>query len=462
MARYRTIGLTVSTAVFMQFLDATALNTALPAMGRDLHVPAVSLNVAILTYQLALAAFIPVGNIAADRFGARNVFAGSLLVFLTGSLLCALSGSLPALIAARAFQGLGGAVMMPVSRQLVIRSAQPHELVNAMNWLLIPGIIGPLLGPMMGGLIVTYANWHWIFLINLPVALAGIVLTLVLVPDSGERRTGHIDVTGVLLIAATVICLIFGLEGLSRPHAGLEAAALLVAGVVLGSIYVRHAADNPDAALDLTLLNIGSFRHSMIAGTMLRTIVGATGFLLPLWFQLAMGMSAAQSGMLIVANTFGALVSRLLSAPLMHRAHPWPIAVGGTVSVVLTLLLTTTLRAQLPLEVFLALLFAQGLAVSVPLMMISAVAYVDIPPERLGAATGLYTTVQQLTLSLGVTAAVWAISLTRWMAHSGDADGRTYVGSMVLLAVLAGLAVYATSRISHTSLGALRARKVVA
>jgi EmrB/QacA subfamily drug resistance transporter len=431
-------------------------------MGRDLHVPAVSLNVAILAYQLALAAFIPVGNIAADRFGARNAFAGALLVFLTGSLLCALSGSLPALIAARAFQGLGGAVMMPVSRQLAIRSAQPHELVSAMNWLLVPGIVGPLLGPVVGGLIVTYANWHWIFLINLPVALAGIVLTLALVPDGGERGTGHIDVTGVLLIAATVICLIFGLEGLSRPHGTPEAAALLVTGLVLGLIYVRHAAGNPGAALDLSLLKIGSFRHSMIAGSMLRTIVGASGFLLPLWFQLAMGMSAAQSGMLIVASTFGALVSRLLGAPLMRRAHPWPIAVGGTVSVVLTLLLTTTLRAELPVGVFLALLFSQGLAVSVPLMMVSAVAYVDIPSERLGAATGLYTTVQQLTLSLGVTVAVWAISLTRWLAHSGNADGRTYVGSMALLAVLAAGAVYATSRISHTSLGALRARKAVA
>src|SRR5579863_2787634 len=371
MAGYRTIALTVSTAVFMQFLDATALNTALPAMGRDLHVPAVSLNLAIIAYQVALAAFIPVGNIAADRFGARNAFVGSLVVFLTGSLLCALSGSLPALVVARAFQGLGGAVMMPVSRQLVIRSSEKHELVSAMNWLLIPGIVGPLLGPVVGGLLVTYANWHWIFLINLPVALVGMALTIAVVPDSGERMTGQVDVTGVLLIAAAVICLIFGLGSVSQPRAELEAAALLVAGLGLAFVYVRHAADNPRAALDLSLLKIGSFRHSMIAGTMLRTIVGAVGFVLPLWFQLAMGMNAAQSGVLTVASTFGALVSRFLGAPLMRRAHPWRVAVAGAVAVVLMLLLTSRLRPDLPAIMFAAVLFVQGLAISMPMMIIS-------------------------------------------------------------------------------------------
>jgi EmrB/QacA subfamily drug resistance transporter len=458
MASYRTIALTVSTAVFMQFLDATALNTALPAMARDLHVPAVNLNVAILAYQLPLAAFIPVGNIAADRLGARNAFAASLLVFLMGSLACALSRSLPALVVSRAFQGLGGAVMMPVSRQLVVRSAAKHELVSAMNWLLIPGIVGPLLGPVLGGLIVTYASWHWIFLINLPVALLGIAFTLLLVPDDGARSSARIDVKGVLLIAATIVCLVFGLEGLSHPHAGLDAIALLVAGLVLGFVYVRHAAGNPFAALDLSLLDIASFRHSTIAGTMLRTIVGATGFLLPLWFQLALGMNAAQSGLLIVASTAGALLSRSIGAPLMRRMHPRSLAIAGAICVVATLLLLSAMGPAVPRPLFAVMLLAQGVAISIALMIISAVAYVDVPAERLGAATGLYTTVQQLTLSLGVTAGVWAISAMRWLRDSAPGDGVTYTGSFVMLAGVAALAVYATSKLSHESLGALRKR----
>jgi len=457
MAGYRTVALIVSTAVFMQFLDATALNTALPAMGRDLHVPAVSLNVAILAYQLSLAAFIPVGNIAADRMGARNAFALSLFVFLLGSLLCALSGSLPTLAAARAFQGLGGAVMMPVSRQIVVRSAEKHELVSAMNWLLIPGIIGPLIGPVVGGLIVTYFSWHWIFLINIPVALAGIVLTMAMVPDSGVRASDAIDIKGVILIAATVICVVFGLEELARPDAGLAAGALVIAGLVPGLAYIRHARGNAAAALDLSLLDIGSFRHSMIAGTLLRIIVSATALLLPLWFQLAMGMSAVQSGTLVVASTFGALFSRLLGAPLMRVVHPRRIAVTGACFVVLMLLLTSLLQPELPRPLFLILLFGQGLALSVPLMIISAVAYVDIPADRLGAAAGLYTTMQQITLPLGVTAGVWTISLMRWLAQSDATDRATYSGSLVMLAGIAVLGAFATGRISRDSLTALRA-----
>ncbi|HWT31030.1 MAG TPA: MFS transporter [Propylenella sp.] len=456
MASYRTIALTVSTAIFMQYLDATALTTALPAMARDLDVPAVSLNVAILAYQLSLAAFIPIGNIAADRMGPRNAFAGALSVFLIGSVLCAMSQSLPALVAARAFQGLGGAVMMPVARQIVVRSAAKHELVSAMSWLLIPGTVGPLLGPLVGGLIVTYASWQWIFLVNLPVGLIGIALTFALVPDSGVRISKRIDVPGVLLIAATITCLIFGLEGLARPGAGLTAAGLLVSAVLLGTVYVRHAIGNASAPLDLSLLRIGSFRHSMIAGTLLRIIASGTGFVFPLWFQLSMGMNAAEAGILIVAIALGALISRVLTTHLVRRAHPHSVAVCGAAVVVLVLLAASMLlQPELPKAWFFALLCAQGIAINVALVIISAVAYVDVPSERTGAATGLYTTLQQFTLSLGVTAGVWAIAVMGWFGH-GDTDHATYSGSVVMLAVVAALGVYATGTISRGSLGALR------
>lgn len=454
-AGYRTIALTASTAVFMQFLDATALNTALPAIARDLVVPAVNLNVAILSYQLAMAALIPVGSMAADRFGARNAFTAALVVFLTGSLLCAASHSLPSLVAARALQGCGGAVMMPVSRQLVVRSAARHELVSAMNWLLVPGIVGPLLGPVVGGLIVTYATWHWIFLINVPVALIGIALTLALVPDDGERLPKRIDMQGIALIATGVVSLMFGLEGIAHPHAGAGSWAAMIAWLLLGWLYVRHATDNPDAVLDLSLLEIGSFRHSAIVGTMQRTIVGAIGFLLPLWFQLAMGMSAARVGTLMVMGALAALSSRFVSAPLMRLAHPRPIIVSGSAALVVTLLLTAELRSGMPFYLFYVVLFAQGLMTSIPLMMVSAAAYVDIPPDRIGAATGLYTMVQQVTLSLGVAAGVWAIAAMRRLAGTTPADGRTYEGSIVMLACLALLALFATRKFDRESLGAL-------
>ena len=457
MASYRTVALTVSTAIFMQYLDATALNTALPSIARDFDVPAVRLNVAILAYLIPLAAFIPVGNIAADRLGARNAFAASLAIFLTGSLLCALSQSLPALVASRAIQGLGGALMMPLARQIVVRSAAKHELVSAIGWLLIPGTIGPLLGPLAGGLVVTYASWQWIFLINIPVGLLGIALTLALVPDDGVRASARIDVIGVLLIAATLVCLIFGLEGLAGPDVGLKAIALVFAGLLIGAVYVRHARRTPTAPLDLSLLQVGSFRQSMVSGTLLRLVVSATNFLFPLWFQLAMGMNAAESGLLIVAIALGALLSRFVSARLVRLAPPRSLSVIAAALVVLTVLATSSLGPDSPRPLFFALLLAQGFTVNVALVIIAAVAYVDIPPERLGAATGLYTTLQQLTLSLGVTAGVWAVGIMAWFGHS-DTDRFTYSGSLVILAGVAAAGVYATAKISRSSLESLRKR----
>lgn len=457
MAGYRTVALTVSTAIFMQFLDGTALGTALPAMGRDLDIPAVDLNVTIVAYQLSLASLIPIGSIAADRMGARNAFVMSLLVFLTGSLFCAMSRTLPELIVSRTFQGMGGAVMMPVSRQLVISSSEKHEFVSALNWLLIPGIIGPLAGPMIGGLIVTYWSWHWIFLINLPVGLIGIAVTLALVPNKGERKVVPIDIKGMLLIAVAVSCVIFGLEGLAHTGSHLEPVALLAAGLLLGLVYVRHTAGSHAPALDLSLFRIASFRHSLIAGAMLRMILGAAAFIQPLWFQLAIGMTAAQAGLLIAVGAVGTLLCRFLGSSILRIAHPRNVAMVGAALVVVALLLTSLLGPDLPASVFGVALLVQGAMISAPLMVLSAVAYVDIPPDRLGAATGLFTMIQQLSLSLGVTTGVWAISVMQRFALGG-ADSLTYSGSHVILAGLAALAIHATGKIDHKSFHALRAK----
>jgi EmrB/QacA subfamily drug resistance transporter len=458
MSGYRAIAMTVSSAVFMQFLDATALNTAIPAIARDFHTPAVNLNVAILSYQLALSALIPVGTAAADRFGGRNAFCAALLLFLCGSLLCALSRSLPELVAARAVQGLGGAVMVPVSRLLVVRSAARGELINAMNWLLIPGIVGPLLGPLVGGLIVTYSSWHWIFLINVPVAILGIVMTLVIVPNGRESAPTRFDLRGLLLVAPMISALVFGLESLVRPNAGGLGLVLLGTAAALCLLYLRHARATPFAIIDLTLLRIDSFRHSMISGTLLRVIVGATGFLLPLWFQLAMGMTPAQAGILTMMSAVGALLSRVIAKPLLQQVHPRTVAISCAALLVGALLLTASLHVGLPRPVFWIVLGLQSLLVATALMVISAVAYVDIEPQRAAAAAGFYSTVQQLTLPLGVTAAVWTIAAMRWIDHSTAFESRTYSGSLILLSVLALFAVLAARRLDDRSTGALRSQ----
>jgi EmrB/QacA subfamily drug resistance transporter len=446
----------VATALFMQFLDATALNTAIPAIARDFRVPAIDLNAAILAYTLSLAAFIPVGGALADRIGARNAFAVGLSVFMAGSLMCAASRSLPLLVAARALQGVGGSVMTPVARQLVVRTASKSELISAMNWLLVPGIMGPLLGPVVGGALVTYASWRWIFLVNVPVALLGVAITFAVIPDFRDAEKKAFDAAGALIVGLALFGLVFGLERAAHPRTGWLALPPLALGVALALVYLRHARRTLTPVIDLSLLSIASFRQSMISGSFIRVITGATGFLLPLWFQLGMGMTAAKAGALTVATSVGALLSRFVGGWLLRAAHPRRIAIAGAAALVATLGSLSLLRPEWPPAAFYAVLLPQGLAVGVSLLIIGPVAYVDVEAPRIGAATCFYTVVQQLTLSVGVTMAVWSMRAIERLSGSSDHDGRTYAGSLLLFAGLAVVAVHATRRIDGQATEALR------
>lgn len=456
MSGYRAIALTASVSVFMQFLDSTAISTAIPAMARDLNVPPIDMNIAILAYQLTLVVFIPLGGVLAGRIGARNAFGLSLLVFMAGSILCALSNSLYALIGARMIEGIGGAVMMPVSRLLVVRSAAKHELISAMNWLLIPGIVGPLLGPALGGLLVTYASWHAIFLVNVPIALLGIVMTFTLIPDLRDDKIERFDHKGVLWLSLLIIGLVMGLSGAVGPRPWWITAALLASSLIFAAGYYRHYRTSAAPIVDLSLYSVSTFRHSMVSGVLIRVIFGAAGFLLPLWFQLAMGMSAAQTGMLMIMGSVGALVSRFLGAALIRHTHPRNVAVYGAGGLALALLAISCLRSGWPLPIFYALLFAQGLALAIAMLVIAPAAYVDVPPERTAAAASFYTTVQQLTLSLGVVTGVWAITAMRWLTDATPNDSGAYSGSLVILSLMAFGAMLVTRQLDPESTGTLR------
>ncbi len=456
---YRIIALTVSTALFIVFLDSTAFIVAIPAMARDFHVPAVSLNVAILANQLSMTVLIPVGSVVAERIGQRNAFVAAICVFIVGSVLCAMSTSLPGLIAARALQGAGGAVMMPVSRVLVIRSADKSELLNALNWLLLPSIIGPMLGPVIGGQLVTYGNWHWIFLINVPVALIGAVMTMVVVPDIREESERRVDARGILLSGAAILTLMFGLDSAAHPRASWEPAALLGAGVVFLWLFFKHVRATPSPVLDISLMRIASFRHSIVAGAIFRTVIIASGFVLPLWFQLGMGMSAAKTGSILVISTIGVMASRLAGARLAQVVHPRNLAIGGALLLVLALVMTARIRPDWPLGAFYAVLGFQAVVFAVSTMVINATTYVDVEPGKIRQASNLYSMVQQLTMSLGVTLGVWLISGMRLVYSAGEHDARIYSASIMILAVLALIGAASTTRLDEHSTGALRAAR---
>lgn len=456
---YRLVALTVSSAMFMQFLDATALNTAIPTIARDLNVEAVDLNLAILSYQLSMTVLIPVGTAIADRVGQRNAFAIALLVFAAGSILCAMAPTLPALVAARALQGAGGAVMTPVSRLLVIRSSQKSELISAMNWLLLPSIIGPMIGPVTGGLIVQHASWHWIFLINVPVALLGMAMTFLIVPDIRDHSDAPVDYKGIALIGPAIFGLMFGLESAANPHAGWATPALLSGGLLLVWLFARHARSHPFPVLDVTLLNIGSFRHSIQTGAILRTVAAGSSFIMPLWFQLGLGLSPGTTGAILIVPTIGTILSRIVGARVTQVLHPRNVAIGGAMLLVAALLVNAGFNTDWPLFAIGLALAAQSVAVSVAMMVIGASTYMDVEPERMSRASGMYTTVQQLTMSMGVTLGVWAISGMRLFYDTGEHDSRIYSGAVLVLAALAALGLFTTRKLDVEAMGALRAAR---
>lgn len=457
---YRFIALTASISVLMQFLDSTALNTAIPAIAQGLGVPAIDLNIALLAYQLAMILFIPLANVVSARVGPRNVFILSLAVFAIGAIFSALSVSLAMLVAARTLQGIAGAIMIPVARTLVIRAAAKNELISAMNWLLIPAIIGPLMGPALGGMLVTYASWHAIFLINVPIALLGIVMALMAVSGGRDEVVDRFDRRGSLLIAPALVGLLLGLGGVGSTQSPLVTAGLLAMSLIFGLAYLRHARRAAAPIVDLGYFAVPSFRHSVVCGLLVRVTVGAGAFLLPLWFQLVMGISAVQTGMVLMMPSAGVLCGRVAGGFLIHRFHPRTLAIWGVVALSLSFFAIALLQPDWPLPVFYLLMAAQGVGLSIALMVINPAAFIELPPERVAPANATYLLVHQLSMALGIILGVGTLNMLRWLTEARPTDGWAYAGSMVVLGVIAAGAALFTRRFDRDTTGALRPDRV--
>ena len=307
--------LIIATALFMENMDGTVISTSLPAIAHDLHQDPIVLKLALTSYMLTLAVFIPASGWVADRFGARTVFCSAIVVFTLGSILCGASSSLPTLIAARVFQGLGGAMMVPVGRLVLLRSVQKSELVSAMAYLTVPALIGPVAGPPLGGFITTYFQWRWIFWINVPIGILGILLSLRFIHNLREEAVPRFDFKGFLLSGVGLVSLIAGISVIGR---GIAPAWLVVAMVGVGALalaaYARHAADNEDAILDLKLLRIPTFFAGVVGGLIFRIGIGAMPFLLPLLLQIGFGLTPFESGSLTFATAAGALLMKFTAS----------------------------------------------------------------------------------------------------------------------------------------------------
>ena len=415
-ANYRLVAIIVACAVFMEHLDSTVLATALPTMARDFHVPATEMSVALTAYLLALAILIPASGAVADRFGARRVFQLAIVLFTLGSIACGLSPSLPAMVLSRFVQGIGGAMMMPVGRLILLRSVAKTDLVSAMSWLLMPALVGSIVGPPLGGWIVTYLDWRWIFWLNVPIGIIGVALVARFIADvRGPRR--RFDTRGFVLSSLSLGSLLCGFEMVSGHEGGVWAGPLLVGGPVFGALYVAHARRVSDPILDLSLLRIPTFGLSVAGGSLTRITQGAQPFLLPLMMQLAFGFSAAKSGTLTVATTLGSFamkgaVKRILNR-FGFRNSLVVMGLGGTVSYAVCGLF----RPDWSQPAIFAVLIVCGFLMSFQFTAYNTLAYDEVDKARMSSAISFYATFQQLMLSFGICIGAGALHLSQALNH---------------------------------------------
>ncbi|MGV8940723.1 MAG: MFS transporter [Lysobacter sp.] len=412
MKRERLLPLIVATALFIENMDSTAITTSLPMIATDLGVEPVTLRLALTTYMLALAVFIPVSGWVADRFGARPTFMAAIGVFLLGSLACALAGSLGELVGARFLQGTGGAMMVPVGRLVLLRSIPKDELLQALSWLTIPALLGPMLGPPLGGLITTYGHWRFIFLINLPIGLVGIYFAWRHIPLL-KQAVKPLDWSGFALSASGLALTIFGFSILGRHLVSLSLAlGCLLVGLVLLGGYVLHARRHPHPLIDLGMLQLATFRTGVLGGSLFRIGVGALPFLLPLMLQLSFGLSPLQSGLLTFVSAVGAMFMKSVAPRIIRWFGFRRVLVVNALVASLLLCAYGLIRADTPYPLIISVLLIGGCFRSLQFTSLNAIIYADVGADRMAQASGFAAMAQQVSLAIGVTIGGYALSIS--------------------------------------------------
>jgi len=407
---FRTIALIVGAAMFMEQLDGTVLATALPSMARELGVSAPSLSIALTSYLISLAVFIPVSGRIADRFGARTVFRTAIVIFLLGSISCANAPNVAFLVVARFFEGVGGALMMPVGRLVLMRNVEKRDLIQATSWVLIPAVVGPILGPPVGGFIVTYLHsWRWIFYINVPIGLLGIVLVSLYISNSRGEVPEKTDYKGIFLSSLSLGLFLFGFELVSHDGKAPLALSFLAMGAILGALYIYHARVARDPILDISLMRIPTFGTSVIAGAITRLTQGAHPYLLPLMMQLGFGLSAAQSGLMTLATALGSISAKPVAPLLLRRFGFRDVLVVNGFFASAGYAICGLFRPGWPMPLMFVVMILSGFFMSIQFTGYNTIAYDEVEQDRMAPATSFYTTFQQLMLSMGICAGAAAL-----------------------------------------------------
>src|SRR4051794_28550724 len=443
MDKQRLIPLIVATALFMENMDSTVIATSLPAIAADIGTSPLTLKLAITSYLLSLAVFIPASGWTADRFGARLVFSLAVAVFMVGSIGCALSTSVTHFVIARIVQGMGGAMMTPVGRLVLLRTIDKSALVNAMAWVTVPALVGPVIGPPLGGFITTYASWHWIFLINIPIGLLGIFLALRFIDPIRSEARERFDLYGMVVAGIGLAGIAFGLSvaGLNiLPWSAV--AALEVCGTISMTLYVIHARRSTSPVLDFSLLRLPTMRASIVGGFLFRLGIGALPFLLPLLMQVGFGLSAFGSGMVTFASAIGAMGMKTLAARIIRTFGFRNMMTINAVVSSAFLAACALFTISTPLLLIMIILVVGGFFRSLQFTAINTLAYAEVEPEEMSRATTLVSVNQQLAVSAGVAVGAFSVESTMWVHHVTELSAADFAPAFIVVSVISAVSAY--------------------
>jgi EmrB/QacA subfamily drug resistance transporter len=439
----RIVPLIVAVALFMENMDSTVIATALPAIAADLGTNPLALKLAITSYLLALAIFIPASGWTADRFGARTVFRVAIAIFMAGSIGCAMAHSLGDFVVARFVQGMGGAMMSPVGRLVLLRSFDKREIVSVMTWVTMPALIGPVLGPPLGGFITTYFSWHWIFIINLPIGVAGIILATKYIPDVRAEERVPFDYVGFVLAGLGIGGLAFGATTAGLNYLPTEVVAALIAGGAATTFaYVVHARRTPAPLLDLRLFSLPTFRAAVLGGFVFRIGVGALPFLMPLLLQLGFHMTPFHSGLVTFSTALGAMTMKAVVPVILNRYGFRSTLIWNAVISSVFLAACAAFTPGTPVVVIMAVLVVGGFFRSLEFTCINTIAYADVDRRVMSRATSLVSVGQQLSMSTGVAVGALAVELAVRGAGTGEITAQSFPPAFLFVGLLSMSATF--------------------